>query len=239
MRLVSNQKLVERNVTIGKYAFGGGMVLLLGAFAVNLYALSRPNDPQIVLYAFVAFIAGFTFTSLGTFFNNRWGRRPDRGLADALKGLDDRHTLYNYRFGAAHVLVTPGGVFVLIPKYQSGAIVYTGGKWLNPGAPRGLFRGLFAGDALGNPTAEAAGEVETLSAFLQKRAPEMGVAPQALIVFMNPRAEVSAKAAPVPAVHVKQLKEHVRRLSKAPTLSAAALTDLEEKLGIAAPKAAT
>jgi len=89
---------------------------------------------------------------------------------------------------------------------------------------------------LGNPSAEAAAEAESLNAFLKKRAPEVGIAPQALVVFMNPRAEVSAKESPVPALHVKQLKEHLRRHPKGATIPATALAELEQKLGLA-PKA--
>jgi hypothetical protein len=236
MRLVTHQKLVNRNVALGKYTFYLGMALLLGAFAINLYAFTRPDDPQIIMYAFAAFLVGFTLTNISTILNNRWGRRPDRGLAEALKGLDDRYVLYNYRLGAAHVLVGPSGAIVLVPKYQAGAVAYADGKWKHLGARRGLFSGFFARDPLGNPSAEAAGEVEALNAFLKKHLPDQGLAPRALIVFMHPRAEVSAKDAPVPALHVKQLKETVRRLPKGPTLSAQALTGLEEKLGLTPPR---
>jgi len=235
MRLMTHQKLVDRNLTIGRYAFIAGMVLLLAALGVNIYAISRPQDTRLVIYAFATFLVGFTCTNIGTVFNNRWARRPDKGLADALKGLDDRHTLYNYRLGAAHVLVGPGGVFVLAPKYQAGLITYENDRWLNPGAPRGFFS-LFARDPLGNPSAEAAAEVAGLTRFLKKRCPDLNLAPQAFIVFMNPRAEVTAKDSPVPVLHAKQLKDHIRRLPKGPTISAAALAELEAKLGIAEPK---
>ena len=232
MRLITHDKLVNRNVLIGKYSFGAGMVLLVGAFLINLYAFSRPNDALVVFYALGAFLFGFTLTNIGTVFQNRWGRRPDKGLADALKGLDDRFTLYNYRLGSPHVFVGPGGVFVLVPKFQPGPISYDGKRWQAPGAPRG-FMGLFNADPLGNPVAEAAAEVDSLARYLKRHAPEIGIVPQALVVFMSPRAEVSAKDAPIPALHVKKLKEYVRRLPKGPTLSAQAQAELEQKLGIA------
>lgn len=237
MRLITNQTLVKRNLWIGKYAFIAGMVLLVGAFAINVYALSQPQQTQFVIYAFAAFLTGFTLTNVGTFFNNRWGRRPDKGLADALRGLDDRYTLYNYRLGASHVLIGPSGVHVLLPKYQSGAIAYANGKWTNPGQPRGLFFGLMARDSLGNPALEAAAEAEGLANFLKKRAPELGLAPQPLIVFMHPRAEVDAKSSPVPAVYFKQFKDYLRRHPKGPTLSPLAQTELEQKLGLASKTA--
>jgi hypothetical protein len=231
MRIFTNIPLVKRNVAIGKYGFGAGMLLLVGAFVINLLALNRPNDVTLISYVFAAFLLGFALTSVGTIFQNRWGRRPDHGLEDALKGLDERYTLYNYRLGAAHVLTGPGGVVVLYPKYQYGPITVQKGKWLAPSMRRG-FLGLFNNDPLGNPSAEAAYEIDALTKFLKKNAPEVEVAPQAVIVFMSPRAEVSAKESPVPALHVKQLKEHVRRLPKGSGLNATQIAELETKLGL-------
>jgi hypothetical protein len=42
------------------------------------------------------------------------------------------------------------------------------------------------------------------------------VAPQALVIFMHPRAEVKAKDPAVPVMHAKQLKDYVRRLPRDP-----------------------
>ncbi len=235
MRIITDTKLVTRNAAIAKYTGGAGLVLLVGALLLNLYALSRPQDTQLLAYVFGAFLVGYTLTNLGGAMNNRWGRRADKGLGDALRGLDDRWTLYNFRLGASHALVGPSGVFILHPKYQYGLIAFEGGKWRNPGAPRG-FLALFNRDPLGNPSGEAAAEVDALNRFLAKQAPELKVNPQALIVFMHPRAIVEAREAPVPAVYFKNLKEHLRKLPKGPTVPAPSLHALEEKLGIAAPK---
>ncbi len=226
MRIVSNEKLVQRNVAIGKYAMWGGTALLVGALVINLIAFTRPQDVYLITYVIAAFFVGFTLTNIATLYNNRWGRRPDRGLADALKGLDDRFTLYNYRLGAPHVLAGPSGVIVLHPKYQVGPVLYDGKRWQNPGARR-MFFGLFNPDPLGNPVAEAAGEVDSFNKFIQKRAPDLQVAPQALIIFLNPHAEVNAKDSAVPALHVKQLKDYLRKLPKDAALSNANLTRLD------------
>lgn len=226
MRIVSNDKLIRRNSTIGKYSLRAGTVLLVGALVINLLALTRPQDASLITYVIVAFLVGFTLTNIGTSYNNRWGRRPDRGLSDALKGLDDRFTLYNYRLGAPHVLAGPPGVIVLHPKFQVGPVVFDGKRWLNPGARRMMF-GLFNPDPLGNPVAESAGDVEAFNSFIKKQAPDLQVAPQALIVFLNPRAELDAKDSAIPALHVKQLKDYVRKLSKDTAISNANLTRLE------------
>jgi hypothetical protein len=227
MRIVANEKLVQRNSQIAKYATFGGLALLVGALVINILALTRQNDPALLVYVMVAFFVGFTLTNIGTLFTNRWGRRPDKAVAEQLKGLDERYTLYNYRLGAAHVLVGPSGPIVLLPKYQAGPVHFDGRKWTNPGARRGLF-GIFNPDPLGNPVAEAAGEVDNFNRFVKKHAPELAVAPQALIVFMHPRAEVKAGESPIPVLHAKQLKEHVRRLPRDPAFKPKELAALAE-----------
>ncbi len=227
MRIVADDKLIDRNSKIAKYATFGGLALLVGALVINLLALTRQNEPTLLIYVMVAFFVGFTLTNIGTLFTNRWGRRPDRAIAEQLKGLDERFTLYNYKLGAPHVLVGPPGAIVLIPKYQTGPVQFDGRKWTNPGARRGLF-GVLNTDPLGNPVAEAAGEVDNLNRFIKKHAPDLNVAPQALVVFMHPRAEVSAKNTAVPVLHAKQLKEHVRRLPRDPGFKAKDLAALAE-----------
>lgn len=227
MRIVADEKKIKRNTQIAKYATFGGLALLVGALVINILALTQQNNPSLLIYVMVAFFVGFTLTNIGTLFTNRWGRRPDKAVADALKGLDERYTLYNYRLGASHVLVGPPGAIVLVPKYQAGPVEFDGRKWTNPGAKRGMF-GLFNPDPLGNPVAEAAGEVETFNRFLKQHQPDLSVAPQALVVFMHPRAEVRTKDAAVPVLHAKQLKEHVRRLPRDPAFRLKDLAALAE-----------
>jgi hypothetical protein len=222
MRIVANNKLIERNSKIARYATFGGLALLVGALIINILALTRQNEPQLLIYVMVAFFVGFTLTNIGTLFTNRWGRRPDKALAESLKGLDERYTLYNFRLGAPHVLAGPSGAIVLLPKYQAGPVHFDGQKWTNPGARRGMF-GLFNPDPLGNPVADAAGEVENFNRFIKKRAPDLNVAAQAIVVFMHPSAEVSAKGSAIPVVHAKQLKEHIRRLPRDPAFKATEL----------------
>jgi hypothetical protein len=232
MRIITDTKTITRNVAIGKYASIGGIVLLFGALLINIYALTRPNDTQLILFVFAAFILGYLLSNVGGLFNFRWGRRPDRGLSDALRGLDEKYSLYHYRLGAAHVLAGPSGVYTLTPKYQYGPITFEDGKWKNPGERRGFLNFFAPRDVLGNPGNEALAEVEALKNFLKKKAPETSIEPRPLVVFMHSQAVVEAKNAPVTAIHVKQLKDYIRRQPKGPTLSSATLAALEEKLGL-------
>lgn len=234
MRLIIDQKMVDRNVKIGKYTLNAGLVLLVGALVIDLYGFTRPQDSLILFAAMGAFLVGLVLTNVSAYYNNRWGRRPDKGLNDALKGLDDRYSLYHYRLGAAHLLLGLNGATVLVPKYQPGAITLAKGKWQAPGAKRGPL-GMFTNDPVGDPVAEAAEEVAKLNRFLAKHAPEVQLAPGAVVVFMHPQAELKAADAPLPVLHVKQLKEHIRRLPKDAALPADTLAKLEASLAPAPP----
>lgn len=235
MRLVTDQKLVDRNAKIGKYSLQAGLVLLVGALVIDIYGFTQPQNSMILVYALTAFFIGLMLTNVSAYFNNRWGRRPDKGLTDALKGLDDRYTLCHYRLGAAHVLLGQNGATVLLPKYQPGAIEYAlvkgRGRWQAPGARRGPL-GMFTNDPVGDPVAEAADEVRSLKTFVKKHAPDVELEPQAIVVFMHPQAEISADEAPLPVMHVKQLKDHIRRLPKEAALPAETLAKLDEDLGL-------
>ncbi|MBP7692907.1 MAG: NERD domain-containing protein [Anaerolineales bacterium] len=234
MRIVTATKTVQRNTTLARYATTAGIVLLVGALFINLYALSRPEETQLLVYVIATFFVGYTLSNVGGLLNRRWGRRSDRGLADALRGLDDRHTLYNYRLGADHVLVAPSGVYVLHPKYQGGPIQFADKKWKAPQERRSFLNVFAPHDALGNPALEATSEAEALKGFLKKHAPEATVEPRPLVVFMNSRAVLEVTDAPVTTLHVKQLKDYIRRQTKAESLAAPLLTSLETKLGFTA-----
>ena len=231
MRLITNEKLVTRNARIGKYAQRLGFIMLLAAMVINFYSLANLSHPDFatVTYLFAFMLLAIVLSTVGNVYQLRWGQRPDRELAETLKGLDDRYTLYNYRLGAAHVLTCPAGVIVLVPNYRPGKIEYRQGKW--QGSKRNPLIGFFAPDPLGNPSLDAAAEVESLMSFLKKHAPEISVAPTAVIVFLHPRAEISAEEAPLPALHAKQLKDYIRRLPKSDKVSVQALADLAEKMG--------
>lgn len=231
MRLITNEKLVTRNAKIGHYTSRAGFIALIAALALNIFSLANISNPApgLLTAFFAVLLIAMVLTSIGNVFTARWGQRPDRGLAEALKGLDDRYALYNYRLGASHVLAGPSGVIVLTPNYRPGRIEYRRGKWR--GTKRNALVSFFSADPLGHPSAEAAAEVESLLAFLKRYAPEIEIAPQAAIVFMHNRAELDAAESPIPALHVKQLKDYIRRLPKNSGAAAEALAALAARQG--------
>jgi hypothetical protein len=247
MRIVTDTKSINRNIQIGRYAQIAGIVLLVLALFANLASWGQLNQTtadgqltaqqqQLVIASFIGLLLGYTLTTIAQSINLRYAPRVDNRLADALRGLDGRHTLYNYRLGASHVLVAPSGVYAIAPRTQSGPISYTNGKWKHHGSRGGLLR-LFARDTLGNPVSDAQISVDEVRTFLKKQAPDLAVEPKPLIVFLNPRAVLEVDESPVPALHVKQLKDHIRRQPKAATITSDQLRALEQKLGYVATDA--
>jgi hypothetical protein len=191
--------------------------------------------PEFQYLPLITLLVGFVLSQVGILFSNRWVRppRPDEALDAALKGLDDRHVLYHYRLHAAHVLVAPSGVYVLLPKRQNGTITYEKGRWRQTGHNR--FLAFFGQEGLGNPTAELEIEIKALERFLEKQLPDAKVEIKGMVIFTDIGATVHADAAPVPALHTKKVKEYIRHQAKAPTLTPAMMTQLNESIGVAAP----
>lgn len=208
MRTITNERVIKRNALIGRYSSLTGLAVLLGGLVISFVR------PDLYFVPFYTLIGGFLLSNLGIMLSNRWVRspRPDQALDAALKGLDDRHQLYHYRFPNAHALFSPAGVFALIPKFQAGRITYEGSRWRHSGYNR--LTAFFGQEGLGNPTAEARAEASALLRFLHKHIPDVDNAVQPIIVFTNPKAEVRADDAPCPAMHAKKLKDYLRKLPK-------------------------
>jgi hypothetical protein len=117
---------------------------------------------------------------------------------------------------------------------QGKGIQYRNGKWRHLLGWQKFFLWL-AGDSLGNPSREAAGEVETLQRYLAKKLPGVEIPLQPIIVFGNATAEVDASECPIPALHYKKLKDWLRGPGKAGPLSAGARDQL---IGLLSPPSA-
>ena len=106
MKIIKNEKLIKRNGTIGNWTSLGALVVLgLGMYI----SLTRT---ELMVYALIALLAGFTLTQVGMYMGNRYGRspRPDEKLDAGLKGLPGDYTIYHYKTPASHLLVGPAGL---------------------------------------------------------------------------------------------------------------------------------
>lgn len=226
MQVYRNEKYIISRAKLGRYASFAGMgVLLVGLI------ITWTGGPDSLGLSFLALIGGFVLSQVGLYYANRFARpeRPDLTLAKALKGFDDRYTLFQYTSPAANVLVTPSTCLVFAVKMQGGSIRYQNGKWKHSQGVRGFFLWL-ANDSLGNPVREAETEANTLQRYLAKKLPGVEIPVQPVIVFGNPGAEVDASGSPLPAVHYKKLKDWLRGPGKGGTLGAEAHEQLVELL---------
>ena len=213
MKVVTNLKLIKRNAKIGQYTSLGALVIL----GVGLYISFKMPDKFI--YSLGALLLGFFMSQIGMYYGNRWGRspRPDEMIDKGLKGLGRDFSVYHYRTAASHMLVGPAGIWILMPYYQSGKIVYEKKRWKSKGG--GFLQSylrLFGQENMGRPEIESETEIESTKRYLAKLLPEGSEVPQiqSVLVFTSPKVELQVKDAPLPAITPKDLKDFMREKSK-------------------------
>ncbi len=228
MQRYADDRTIARNGKIGRILTFGG----LGVMAVGLVAsILWPKAVNIVLGSAFVGIFGSQF---GMLYYNKWGRRPrvDEIVDDALKGLDGRFSVFHYKLGTNHALISPAGVFALIPRWEQGEVSYRDGKWTVFRDKGGMLRRAGQHPMRGvEPSAQA--EADALAYAIKKRLEKPEAFPaQALLVFLHPKASVKAKGTAMLAVHAKKLKETLRQLPKGQTLSEEDIRTLAGKLGL-------
>jgi len=220
MRIVTNEPLIRRNRLIAQVASLSGLGVLIGGMIISF------RKPELVNLAFAALIIGFILAQIGIYFTNRWGRRPrpDEMLNQALKGLDNKYTIYHYTTPVSHLLVGPAGLWVLLPRHQRGTIIFRNGRWRQTGG--GLLQAylkLFAQEGLGRPDLEIRSDIENLRAFLEKRLPEIDLPPiRAALIFTSDQVEIkiSDEDQPLaPTLPLSKLKDFIRKTAKGKPIS--------------------
>jgi hypothetical protein len=209
MKIIKNEKLIERNGKIGQWVSMAALLVLgLGMYI----SFTRP---EWFSYSLVSLVAGFILTQIGMYMGNRWGRspRPDEKIDSGLKGLHSDFNMYHYTTPVSHLLVGPAGVWVIIPYHQKGKAEYKKNRWRLSGG--GFMQGymrLFGQEGMGNPEAEALSEIDRLKKYFSRNNQGVEIPDiQAALVFTNDQLELNAGESPIPALKLKQLKELMRR----------------------------
>jgi hypothetical protein len=228
MKIIKNEKMIQRNARIG----GVVTIVSLGILGTGMYiTFARPEQFYLSV---IALLLGFLLSQVGIFFTNRWGRkpRPDQLLDQALKGLDDRYSLYHYHTPVSHVLVGPAGIWTLHPKTQKGMITYQKNRWRQRGG--GFLQGylrLFAQEGIGRPDLEIDSDVNSLRKYLNRQLPDIDLPPiQSVLVFFHPEVILEADDAPAPTLFSKKLKDFIRKTSKQSPLSMDINKKIQNKL---------
>jgi hypothetical protein len=226
MKVFTNDRLIKRNGRLGQVATISGLLVLVGGMFVSF------RYPNFAGYAWVALLLGFALSQLGLYFGNRWGRRPrpDELIDQGLKGLNDQYSIYHYMTPVSHLLVGPSGLWVILPYYQVGTIVYEKGRWKQKGGGfMQRYLRAFAQEGVGRPDIEAPSEVQSIIKFLNKRLPDRDhpeVTPA--LVFTNDKVNLEVEDAPILTLPLKKLKETVRKAAKEKIITSGEIQEINE-----------
>jgi len=226
MKIITNERMIKRNGRMGQVATIAGLLVLVGGMFVSF------RYPTLAGLAWIALLVGFALSQIGLYFGNRWGRhpRPDELIDKELKGLDNQYSIYHYETPAAHLLVGPSGVWVIIPYHQTGKITFEKGRWKQKGGGfMQKYLRAFAQEGIGRPDLEAPAEVNAVNRSLKKHLSETDIPNvNPILVFLNEKAELDVDGAPIPTIPVKKLKETVRKAAKDKPISTIQIQALNE-----------
>ena len=227
MEIHSNERLIKRNARIGQITSIAGLAVLAGGMIISF------TRPEMFSISLVALLVGFGLSQVGIYFGNRWGRRPrpDEVLDLALKGLDGRYSIYHYTTPTSHLLVGPAGVWVLMPRHQSGTITYDDNKnrWRQKGG--NLYLKIFAQENLGRPDLEVGAEINAITSFLEAKLDEENTPEvSAILVMTNEKCVIDADNAPIPTLEAKKLKDFIRKTAKGKPISLDLVREIQSSI---------
>lgn len=233
MKIITNDKLIQRNGKIGGVAILLSIITLVGGFFVNVNNLSG-EDMRSFYITLASFVVGFILVQVGLYFVNRYGGKPrmDERLDSALKGLPGDFAIYHFTTPASHLLVGPAGVWALLPYRLHGTVEFRKNRWrVRGGGFLQAYMSIFGQEGIGRPDIEAEHEVRRVKSLLAKHLDESGIPEvNAALVFTNEQAEVQAEGAPLPALKVDQLKSFIRQKAKEKPITQAQLAAVKAAL---------
>jgi len=212
MKIIKNEKLIERNSKIGNWISLAALIILGLGMYISI------TQPDLFVLSLVCLAIGFILTQVGMYMGSRFGRspRPDEKLDAGLKGLHSEFSIYHYSSPVSHLLVGPSGVWVLLPYHQGGRIFFEKNRWkIKGGGFIQSYMRIFGQEGIGRPDLEAESQVDVVRKFLSKKMDESAVPEiKPILVFTNDQVELEANESPIAALKLKQLKEFLRQGSK-------------------------
>ncbi len=228
MKIIKNEKLIQRNGKIGGWLSIGALAVLGGGMYISF------TKPEWFVYSLVCLVLGFILTQIGMYMSTRWGRspRPDEKIDTSLKGLHSEFNLYHYSSPVSHLLIGPAGIWVLLPYQQAGAAYFEKKRWkVKGGGFMQAYMRIFGQEGIGRPDIEAETETALVKKFLAKHLEENAIPEvKAVMVFTHDQVEVEAGESPVPAMKLKRLKEFLREESKTRKLTSTQIQQINQAL---------
>lgn len=227
MKIASNTKLINRNHKIGRYATIASLVIL----GIGLYISFAAAEA--IAWSMGALVIGFVLSQVGMGYSGKFGKspRPDETVTASLKGLEDKFTLYHYNSPVNHLLVGPAGVWLLLPYFQTGTVLYnpTKNRWSHKGG--NFFLKLFGQESLGRPDLETRYGITEIQQYLKKELPDVELPQvQAAVIFYSDNLTLDVEGAPVPVLMGDKVKDFFRKRSKDTTISPEVIARIQKAL---------
>ena len=213
MKLSIDKKLVDRNKKIAQITLYVSLALLAGGF---FWTLKNPEPSQSII-GYLILIPAFLLVQVSIFMADRWGKspRPDEVIAQSLKGLDDKYTLYNYTTGVPHLLVGPTGILIINPYHHEGEISYnpSKNKYKQKGGPN-VFSKYFAQEGLPNINKKVSSLKKDLNNYFNKNSIHTDIEPKVINIFYSDNIVLQVNNAPEINLRSSKLKSFIRKQIK-------------------------
>jgi hypothetical protein len=213
MKICINNKLINRNKKIAQLTLYFSLALL----AVGFIWTIRNPEPSKATVGYLILVPSYLLVQVSIYLANRWGKspRPDEIVTQALKGLDDKFTLYTYSTGVPNLLIGPIGILIINPYHHSGEISYDVEKkrYVQKGGPNFLSK-YFSQEGLPNITKNSKSLKAKLLLYFSKNKIQNTEEPQIINIFSSENVVLNTKNAPEIALKSEKLKDYIRKTKK-------------------------
>jgi len=229
MKIVTNQKKIDRNLKLSKYTLYISLAMLALGFIWSI----RNTQPENSLIGWLILIPSYFLVQISIYLSNKWGRspRPDEIVTQSLKGLKDEYTLYNFSTSIDHVLVGPSGIWIINPYHQRGEITYNDkkGKYHQKGGPSFIGK-YFGQEALPSVHRDVKNLKNDLATFLQGKSITTETEPAVVNLFIGEEVEIKGKDFPYLTLKSNKFKEYLRKHADKNILSADQIEKINKKI---------
>ena len=230
MKTFTNISMVENRAKWAKRVAPVTMIFLFGGLIINFISFNRPEYFQ---YAVISLGIGFVLSMVSSNLVNNWVREPraDQTLSATLKKFGNDFILFNYTSAAAHVLLTPTRLYVVIVRRQAGEITVNGERFSRKFSFIRLLR-FFAEEGLGIPGGEVRNKRKKLYDLLKAELDDDAIPEiSGLVVFTSKDVVLNLNAPTLPVLTTSELKLYLRENDKSKLISAKARNQIIEILG--------
>lgn len=213
MKIITNNKKIERNIKLSKYTLYISLAFLAFGFIWSI----RHTDPQDTYIGWLILVPSYFLVQISIYLSNKWNKspRPDEAVIQSLKGLKDDYTLYNFTTSVDHLLIGPTGIWVINPYHHRGTIVYDADKekYTQQGGP-GFLSKYFGQEALPNIVRDVNGLKRDIAIYLKEKSISSYENVNVINLFFGEDVEIKGNNHPELTIKSDKLKDYLRKHAK-------------------------